>query len=471
MAFAGPTSNVDPFQGIRTVLWVTLWLNLIATLAKLVAGYWTGSLSLIADGYDSVFDSASNVVGLIGIGIAAQPADSRHPYGHRKAETLTSLVIAMMLFLTTWELIGSAIQRLRDPSLISGEVNVWSFGALAVSICIHLVVVRYELGKGRQLHSDVLIADAMHTRADVFVSISVVAGLIVVRLGYPLADPIMALVVAAFIAKIGIDIIRQASSTLMDEVAVAADELERIVMSVPGVISCHRLRTHGHETAVMADLHIRVEPTMTTDQSHAIAHEVERRLRGQAPTVRDVVIHVEPATSIPKELTQQEITLKLRRLADGLGVGVHNIWAYELHGAYYLELHLEADGMLSLRGAHDLASSLEDRARAEIPQVAEVTTHIEPRGELARELASSQADGDTVEAAEQVIMDRLGPGASHQIQVHRSASGLTISLHCYLPGDMTLAEAHRTGAQLERELWARLEDVEQVVVHTEPTES
>lgn len=162
---------METFRAIRRVLWITMGLNLLATAAKLTVGYWTGSLSLIADGFDSVFDSASNVIGLVGLYLAAQPADKDHPYGHRKAETMTALVIASLLFLTTWELIRSAVERLRNPALIQTQVNVWSFGALLVSIIVHLTVVWYELREGRRLRSDVLVADALHTRADIFVSL------------------------------------------------------------------------------------------------------------------------------------------------------------------------------------------------------------------------------------------------------------------------------------------------------------
>jgi len=305
---------MENFRAVRRVLWITMGLNLIATAAKLVVGYWTGSLSLIADGYDSVFDSLSNVVGLVGIYLAARPADEDHPYGHHKAETLTALVISSLLFLTTWELIKSAVERLRDPSLIQAEVNAWSFGALLVSIVVHLTVVWYELRAGRRLHSDVLVADAMHTRADIFVSLSVVAGLIAVRLGYPLADPILAIVIALVIAKIGVDIIREGSPTLMDEVAVPSERVQQIALAVPGVVSCHQIRSRGHETAMYVDLHIQVSPDISTEQSHAIAHEVQHELRRQYPHVRDVTIHTEPAESPVKERDRE---------SDGMGGEPH----------------------------------------------------------------------------------------------------------------------------------------------------
>lgn len=458
----------DVFSQIRRVLWITMGLNVVATMAKLSVGVLTGSLSLIADGLDSVFDAASNVVGLVGVGIAAHPPDVRHPYGHRKAETITALVIAMLLFVTTWELAKSAVERLRNPELIRGEVRALSFVALGVSIAVHLLVVWYELRAGRRLRSDVLVADAMHTRADIFVSLSVVAGLIAVRVGYPLADPIVALVVAVFIGKIGVDIVREGLGPLMDEAALPVPELEQAILSVPGVLSSHRVRTRGVEGAMIADLHIRVNPAMGADESHAIAHEVERRLAEQNPALQDITIHVEPAYEIPAELTQRDIALRLRRMADGLGLGVHSVWAHRIDDAYHVDAHLEADGALPLREAHRLASALEERACSEIPEVAEVVTHLEPRGLLAPR-HGAQAVGDGTLARIRDLADaRLGPGTCHSIRIREGVDGSVVSMHCSLPGETTLAEAHRAGERLEREIHAALPGVERVVVHMEP---
>ena len=459
---------MDNFRAIRRVLWITMGLNLVATAAKLIVGYLTGSLSLIADGFDSVFDSASNVIGLVGIYVAARPADEDHPYGHRKAETMAALIIAGLLFLTTWELIKSAVERLRDLSLIQTEVNVWSFGALSVSIVVHMTVVWYELRAGRRLQSDFLVADALHTRADIFLSISVIGGLTAVRLGYPIADPILALIIALFIAKIGIDIIRESSPTLMDEAAMIPDKVEQIVLSVPGVVSCHRVRSRGHEGAVYADLHIQVDRNMSTEQAHAIAHEVQHRIRERRPDVQDVTIHVEPAGSLLQERGWEEITVSLRRLANGLGLTVHDMWTYEVKGRYHVEAHLEADGVLPLSQAHALASALEERAMAEIPNLAELITHIEPRGQLIQTRVPGLEETQVVQAVQRVADDALHGEACHQVQVRRGNDGWLVSMHCCIPGDTSLEKAHRTSTWLEALLREEVPELERVVIHTEP---
>jgi len=459
--------TMETVRGIRRVLWVTMGLNVVATVAKLVIGFLTGSLALIADGFDSVFDSLSNVIGLVGVQVAARPADEDHPYGHRKAETLTALIIATLLFITAWELGKSAIERLRDPSLIETEVNLLSFGALFVSVAIHTLVVWYELREGRRLGSDVLVADALHTRADIFVSLAVAAGLIAVHLGFPLADPILALVIAVVIVKIGIDIIRESSPTLMDHVTLPPAEVLNTALSVPGVVSGHQARSRGHDGSIYADLHIRVDPGMSTAQAHAIAHEVQRRLRDSHPDIQDVTIHVEPAEDAARS-RREAIEVHLRRLADGLGLSIHDLWAHTMNDKYYVEIDLETDGALSLQQAHGLASSFETRALAEIPDLAELTTHIEPRGQLMEAVDLDVEQGRIAATVRQVVNATTGGDTCHQLQVHRGAAGWAVSFHCRLPGDTPLSQAHSFSTRLESDLRARVPGLERVLIHTEP---
>jgi divalent metal cation (Fe/Co/Zn/Cd) transporter len=340
---------------------------------------------------------------------------------------------------------------------------------LLVSIVVHLTVVWYELRAGRRLQSDVLVADALHTRADIFLSVSVVGGLIAVRLGYPIADPILALFIALLIGRIGIDIIRESSPALMDEVVMPPDQVEQIARAVPGVISCHRVRSRGHQSAVYADLHIQVDPSISTERSHAIAHELQRRLH-EHPHLKDVTIHIEPAGSLPEAQGQEQIAAQLRQLADGLGMEVHEVWAYEVNGRYHAQVHLEVDGTLSLRQAHKLASSLEMRARTEIPHLAELTTHIEPLGQLTQVSAPGPEETQVTQAVQQVISDVLNAEACHQVQARRGDRGWTVTMHCHLPGDIPLAEAHRISTRLEMQLLAKVPGLERVMIHTEPWE-
>ena len=454
-------------KAIRRVLYITMGLNLVAMAVKLAAGYRTGALSLIADGYDSLFDAASNVIGLVGIYIAARPADRDHPYGHRKFETLTAIAISLLLFLTTWELLESAWADLRSPESIDPVINAWSFLSLIVSIGVHVIVVAYELRAGRRLKSDVLVADALHTKADIYISVAVIGGLIGVRLGYPIIDPLLAIAIAVLIAKIGIDIIRESSKTLLDGAIVPISEIERIVMGVRDVRACHYVRSRGHEDAIYVDLHVKVAPAMSTVQAHAIAHDVQHRLRAEIPAIQDVIVHMEPEDTPSTEA----VTLipVLRSLADEYRISVHDITARRVDEAYYVEMHVAMDGDLLLVQAHTMVNQLEDDAKARIKRLTEIVTHIEPAGEPEEPAYVSRSSAESVtRAIHDLVGEDYGTAAYHRLQVHPMGDNWAASLHLLLGGRMSLQQAHATSGELEERLRDAIPRLTRVIVHTEP---
>jgi len=454
------------FRAIRWVLIYTMGLNLLVTAVKLVVGYLTGSLSLVADGYDSMFDSLSNVVGLVGIYIASRPPDSGHPYGHRKYETLSAIVIAVLLFVTTIELAQSAISRLRNP--IVPTVNVWTFVALLISVGMHLYVSVYEHKQGKALKSEFLIADALHTRADVLVSLSVIVGMIVVWLGYPIVDAILALIIAALIAKIGIDIIRSSSKVLADAVALDEAQVQQIVSDVPGVLTLHRIRSRGQEDDIHLDLHIRVRPGTPVEQAHHIAHQVQRQLLARIEGLRDVIVHIEPEEGARHEADTDE---RVRQIAGRIpGTEVHSIRAYDLEGKSYLTLHLEVERSLSIEKAHELASQLEDMIRQEIPEAADVEVHIEPtdrhngRASALDEATYRKVEATITEAAKTID----GLSNCHNVAVSHVDGQLLVTAHCECDASLSVNDAHALSKQLENLIYENLPEVGRVVVHLEP---
>ncbi|HEX6304085.1 MAG TPA: cation diffusion facilitator family transporter, partial [Anaerolineales bacterium] len=218
---------------IRRVLLLTMLLNFLATAVKVTAGILTGALSVVADGLDSFFDGLSNVVGLAGLYAAAKPPDAEHPYGHRKFETIAAISISILLFITSWQLLVLAWGRFR--SAVPLEVNAWVVAAMLASMLIQAMTSFYELRKGKSLRSEVLVADAMHTRASILVSLSVLAGLGMVAIGYARADAVLAAFVALMIAKIGVDILRDNLPVLVDRAAVDPQKIANVVQQVGGV--------------------------------------------------------------------------------------------------------------------------------------------------------------------------------------------------------------------------------------------
>ena len=282
-------------RAVSRVLLRVLVLNLAVAVAKLVFGYATGAVSMISDGFHSLTDSAANVMGLVGTRASGKPPDDDHPYGHRKFETLAAAGIFVFLLLAVIEVTRTALGRLRAGG--APDISGWSFGVMLVTIAVNLVVVRYERREGRRLGSELLLADAMHTKSDVFTSCAVLLSLLAVSVGYPVLDPVGGLVIAAFIARTGWQVARDTSHILSDRVALLEDDIRHVVMAVPQVQGCHQIRSRGSADHIFLDLHVWFSGAMPLHEAHRLSHVVKDGLLQAFPQIKDAIIHIEPPPS------------------------------------------------------------------------------------------------------------------------------------------------------------------------------
>jgi len=282
----------DRYSEVTKVLYRVLVLNLVVALAKIVLGYATGAVSIVSDGFHSLTDSASNVVALVAISVARQPPDANHPYGHRKYETMASLAILIFLVVVLVEVLTAAADRFVNGG--TPRVFPEGIGLMAVTLVINLFVVAYEQREGRRLTSEVLRADAKHTRSDVLTSGAVLGALLGVWWGYPLLDPMAAILVAGFIGHACWGIAQEASRILADEAVIPEAQVRLVVQSVPGVIGCEKIRTRGAADHAFLDLHLWLPGETPLQDAHATSHVVKDRLMAKFPQLADVVIHIEP---------------------------------------------------------------------------------------------------------------------------------------------------------------------------------
>jgi cation diffusion facilitator family transporter len=283
---------LDRYSAVSKVLYRVLFLNLGVALAKIALGYATGAVSILSDGFHSLTDSASNVVALIGISVARRPPDADHPYGHRKYETMASLGILLFLLLVMIQVVSAAMDRFINGG--SPRVFPEGIALMTVTLIINVAVVIYEMREGRRLQSEVLRADAKHTRSDVLTSVAVLGALIGVWFGYPLLDPMAALLVAGFIGHACWSIAFDASGILSDQIVIPESGVREVVQSVPDVLGCEKIRTRGATDYAFLDLHLWLDPKMPLEDAHSTSHVVKDRLMQTFPQLVDVVIHIEP---------------------------------------------------------------------------------------------------------------------------------------------------------------------------------
>jgi cation diffusion facilitator family transporter len=198
----------------------------------------------------------------------------------------------VFLVIVLLEVITAAIDRFGTGAV--PKVFPEGIGIMVITLIVNMIVVRYELREGRRLKSEVLLADAKHTRSDVLTSVTVIAALIGVWFGYTALDAAAALFVAGFIGHACWEIAQGASRILSDEMVMAEVDVRGVVESVPDVLGCHQIRTRGSADYVFVDLHIWLPGDTSLQSAHATSHVVKDRLMSRFPQIADVVIHIEP---------------------------------------------------------------------------------------------------------------------------------------------------------------------------------
>lgn len=283
----------DRYAAVASVLTRVLFLNLLVAVAKIAYGYSSGAISILSDGFHSLTDTASNVVGLVGVYAARRPPDEDHPYGHRKYETMAAIAVVVFLVLVVLEVLRNAFNHLTGRSALP---DITSIGLLVMvmTVAINIIVVRYESAAAERLGSEILLADATQTRGDVWSSLTVIVALAGAQAGLPILDPLAALVVAAFIGHAGYQIALTTTKILSDRIVMSEADIEEVVMSVDGVLGCHHIRTRGTADHVFLDFHVWLPAEMRLTDAHDISHVVKDRLMARYPQIADAIIHLEP---------------------------------------------------------------------------------------------------------------------------------------------------------------------------------
>jgi cation diffusion facilitator family transporter len=288
-----PDPRSSRLKSIRRTLLIVLVLNLLVAAAKFGYGYWSGSVAMRADGVQSFLDGLSNIVALVSVAIAARPPDEDHHFGHERYETLASLLIAGMMSISVLQILRDSIGQLRSGE--HPDVGIGSFGVILATMAVNIGVAVYEMRQGTKLNSELLRADARHTSSDVFVSLGVLIGFVLVQLGWSSADAIVSIVITGLIAWTAWTIVRDAMAVLSDATDVDARAVMRAILETEGVRTAHKLRMRSSGGRLLALVDITVDPSISVLEGHAIASDVELAIKDITGSDTSVTVHVEPA--------------------------------------------------------------------------------------------------------------------------------------------------------------------------------
>ena len=432
---------------------------------KLGTGLATGSLAFLAEAVHSGTDLVAALLTFFAVRVAVRPPDREHHYGHGKAEHLAALAESAFLMLVSLAIAFESARRLIDGN--GGhdvDVTWWALTVLVVVIAIDASRALASFRTSRRYGSAALAANALHFASDLAGSVAVLIGLLLVRGGHPSADAAAALFVAALVVLAALRLAKQSIDVLMDRTVANADE--RIRAALEGAraeVELRRVRVRHAGGRHFVDLVVGVPLDTGVRQAHTLADRIEdvvERALGGA----DVVVHMEP--------TEAEGDIRERATAAAAAIPevreVHNVRVMRLPDGYELSLHVKLPRDLSLEAAHGAVERLEQRVRAEVPELEIVHTHIEPLARMDWASAPTSDDTAVERAAIESAVKRYTGTAPLSVSFRDGEQGRVALVTVTLPGDQPLPSAHQHAGAIEEAVRERCPSLADVIVHTEP---
>lgn len=287
-------------QNEQIVMKISFWsmvVNVILSVAKLLAGIIANSTAMVSDAIHSASDVLSTIVVIIGYKYSAKESDKNHPYGHERLECVAAIILAVMLCLTGLAIGKSSLDKIFAEQ--TGEVVIP--GMLALVMAIISIIVKeamFQITKkgAKAVHSDALMADAWHHRSDAMSSIGSLVGIAAARMGYPLGDPIAGVIICLFIVKAAYDIFSDAISKMTDTACDSETEAEirQMILSQKGVLGVDMLQTRLFGARIYVDVEIRADGDLPLREAHEIAERVHDAIEAHFQDVKHIMVHVNP---------------------------------------------------------------------------------------------------------------------------------------------------------------------------------
>jgi cation diffusion facilitator family transporter len=455
-----------PVSEKQTVALASVGASAALAATKFAAGLLTGSLGILSEAIHSLIDFGATVITFFAVRWGDQPPDEEHQYGHAKFESVGALVETGLLFLTTGWIVYEALHR-----LLTGDIHVelawWAFLIVACSVVIDFNRSRALNRVAVATSSEALGADALHFSSDMWSSIAVLIGLGAVSLGFPWADAVAALLVAAVVLLAALRLGKRTLNTLLDAAPQgASDKVRGIVNSFDGVLALERLRIRPAGPTLFVSAVVAVRRTMPIEDMARLKNEISAAIRSAFPNA-DVTV-----TTDPIALDDETVYEKVMLIAAHHGLAIHHLMVQKMGDRIAISFDLEVDGTMSLSSAHEKASQLEAAIRQDLGADVEVESHIEPMPETV--LEGEEADHAKHAEVEHLLRGLAAKdsriGNVHNVRVRRNSQGLFVHYHCVFRPEESVETAHEIIDRIEIALHDAMPQVRRVIAHAEPSD-
>jgi len=444
---------------------------------KLVIGLMTGSLGILAEAAHSALDLAAALITFFAVRVSDRPADEAHLYGHGKVENLSALAETLLLLVTCVWIIYEGINRIFFEN-VHVDPSIWAFITMGVSIAIDYSRSRVLYRAAKKYNSQALEADALHFSTDIWSSSVVIVGLGLVKVGeltghtdlLARADAVAALVVAAIVIYVSIQLGQRAVDALIDRAPEGlAQKIAEATALVANVHHVQQTRVRGSGNHIFVDLIVAVPRHLSFEESHTVTRAVQDAIHAIEPRA-DVVVNTVPVAE------HEGVLERIQTVAARGHFAVHNITTHLTPRGMWIDLDLEVEPSVTFEHAHTMATELETHLRVEFADIqraysiGDINVHIEPRAQavaLGKDLDTKQA-ARYLAGIQAVWREIAHVRACQDIQVQLVREQIYIALHLALDANLTIAEVHGIAEEMENRLRREFPELGRVVVHTEP---
>jgi len=362
--YHGDDKRLSYFSSVFNII-----TNSVLFLLKIITGVLIGSMALIGDGIDTLFDVVIAVIMLVGFVVAFSPPDKEHPFGHGRFEDIATIILSIILMLSGTLLAYESISRLFTHFIIS--VELWVILVVIFNVILKSFLVRFSYAINRELKSETVEANAFNYLGDVLNSLVVLVSLIVYYFtGFEHIDSIAGTFIGVMIAIVGVRFLRSSSSQIMGE-AYDDKDIRSLILSTDGVVGVHDVYKHSYGRRCVIAMHLEVKEGLSIDQAHAITEEVERKISERYKDVDSTVIHVETIHTEQDERMEAKIVDIIRKHPE-----IKSIHKIKVAENGIIAFHVQVDRNMSVEKAHMLVHELKREISYFFP--GDVEVHVEP---------------------------------------------------------------------------------------------
>ncbi|MEP7146271.1 MAG: cation diffusion facilitator family transporter [bacterium] len=448
----------------------SLYAAIIITFIKILAAYFSGSLGVLSEVFNSAIDIFVCIVTIISIKYSSRPPDEDHNYGHEKVESFSALFQVLVLFITSSYIIYEAINRLFVNKDTEVKISIWIFIALLISMAVDFYRARILKKVANETRSNALEADALHFSTDILSSGVVIIGLVLVYFNISkIADTIAALVVTCVIIFLGYKLSKKAVDSLMDRVPAGLyEKVKYETLLLKGVEEIKSVRIRSSGSKIYIDMTILISRLVPFSKAHDIMDGVERKLN-QLIENADVVIHSEPV-----ETKEETINDKIRMTVNEFGFKCHDIYSHKIDNEIYSELHIEISDTNDLTKAHNEITEIEERIKKEIDVITHLKIHIDEPSEIVFDTQDiTESSNEIVREVNKILSECNEVISNSEIQVISTNGKMRISLNCVFNYIYSFDEVHDIVTTLESKIYLNLKEnypkLVNVIIHAEPS--